>query len=90
MEKPKFCQSCGDVPFNDASLYGKNADGTTNEDYCRYCYPNGSFNKPDETLEEMVESMVPDYVNSGEYPDAESVRKMLYERICNLKRWKTS
>lgn len=86
MENTKFCQSCGDVPLTEDKFYGKNADGSKNEDYCCYCFPSGSFNKPDETLEEMVESMVPDYAGTEKYPDAESARKMLFERIRNLKR----
>jgi len=90
MSTKKICQSCGDVPLTEDKFFGKNTDGSRNEDYCCYCFPNGAFNKPDETLEEMVESMVPDYVNSGDYPDADSARKMLHDRICNLKRWKTT
>jgi hypothetical protein len=87
MSQAKVCQSCGDVPLNSEDMHGKNADGSINEDYCRYCFPNGAFNKPNETLDEMVESMVPGYLKSGDFPDAESARKELYQRVCNLKRW---
>ena len=36
------CQSCG-MPMTEASHFGKNADGSYNEDYCCHCYPNGAF-----------------------------------------------
>ena len=37
----KFCQSCG-MPMT-TEIYGTNADGTLNEDYCMYCYKDGAF-----------------------------------------------
>lgn len=52
----KFCQSCG-MPLGDASLHGKNADGTLNEDYCCYCYADGHFAQ-DCTMEEMIQHCV--------------------------------
>ncbi len=44
----KVCQSCG-MPLVEENMFGKNADGSKNEDYCNYCYPNGNFSK-DETM----------------------------------------
>ena len=32
----KICQSCG-MPIDD-STFGKEADGSKNQDYCHYCY----------------------------------------------------
>lgn len=46
------CQSCGMKMQHED--YGKNADGSTNTDYCKYCYPDGKFSK-EETMEEMIE-----------------------------------
>ena len=43
MEKEqRFCQSCG-MPLADVNDIGTNADGSRNEDYCKYCYENGQF-----------------------------------------------
>ena len=39
----KFCQSCG-MPIDD-STFGKETDGSKNEDYCHYCYADGHFTK---------------------------------------------
>ena len=43
MEKEqRFCQSYG-MPLADVNDIGTNADGSRNEDYCKYCYKNGQF-----------------------------------------------
>lgn len=38
----KICQSCG-MPMESEDVLGTNADGSINEDYCKYCYTNGEF-----------------------------------------------
>lgn len=48
----KFCQSCG-MPIDD-STFGKEADGSKNEEYCHYCYADGHFTK-ECTMDEMIE-----------------------------------
>ncbi|MDE6146321.1 MAG: zinc ribbon domain-containing protein, partial [Muribaculaceae bacterium] len=48
----KFCQSCGMPLTND--VFGTNADGTQNEDYCIYCYKDGKFAQ-DMTMEQMID-----------------------------------
>ena len=37
-----FCQCCG-MPLNDDSLLSKEPDGSFNEDYCKWCYADGTF-----------------------------------------------
>ena len=51
-ENQKFCQSCA-MPMADDELYGTNADGTKNEDYCIYCFKDGEFTS-DMTMDEMM------------------------------------
>jgi len=80
----KICQSCG-MPMNDEAMFGKNVDGSRNEEYCIYCYPKGQFNKPNETFEEMVETCVPFMMKEG-YSEEES-RQYLNNNLKNLKRW---
>ena len=48
-----ICQSCG-MPMNEANVFGTNADGSKNSDYCIYCYQNGRFLQ-DWTMDEMIE-----------------------------------
>jgi len=89
MEIEKYCQSCG-MPMSEDDLFGKNADGSKNEEYCCYCYTDGAFYNPNETLEGMIEVCAPHVVEAGFCPDMDSARKMLGEFLPQLKRWKTA
>lgn len=79
-----ICQSCG-MPMENEELKGKNADQSLNEDYCIYCYPNGEFNKADETFEEMVTTCVPFMMKEG--MDEEAAKDYLVKTLKPLKRW---
>lgn len=79
-----ICQSCGMAMHQ--SDFGKNADGSICTEYCRYCYPNGSFSK-NETMEEMIESCIPFYVGE-EFNTAAEAREYLTKLYPTLKRWK--
>ena len=87
MEDVKICQSCS-MPMAEEELYGKNSDCSKNEDYCRYCFENGAFSNPNETLESMIETCIPLLIEDGTCPDADSARKMMQEFLPPLKRWK--
>ena len=80
-----ICQSCG-MPMNSKEDFGKNDDGTTNTDYCTYCYPKGSFVSPNITMEEEIEICVPFMKEHGMPED--KARAILNESFPNLKRWK--
>lgn len=82
-----ICQSCG-MPIATENLFGTNLDGSKNKDYCTYCYQNGSFSSPDETMEQMIESCIPFMVKQGEWTK-ETARKHLQEMMPQLKRWKS-
>ncbi len=49
----KICQSCG-MPMGNEDLYGTNADGSKNSEYCIYCYKKGIFLQ-NLTMDEMIE-----------------------------------
>jgi hypothetical protein len=84
------CQSCG-MPMTEESHFGKNTDGSKNEDYCCHCYPAGAFTNPNETMDEMIESCIPFMVEDGVHAkDEESARALLTEFLPTLKRWKTN
>jgi len=86
-----LCQSCGSN-FPNETFYGTNADGTTSQDYCKYCWVDGAFGKPDETIEEMIESSIPWRIKSDTLPDgyenAETARAEMFKFFPTLKRWK--
>ncbi len=79
-----ICQSCGMAMHQ--SDFGKNADGSSSTDYCKYCYQGGSFSK-NETMEEMIESCIPFYVGE-EFDTAAEAREYLTKLYPTLKRWK--
>jgi len=88
MQNEIHCQSCG-MPMTEDSHFGKNDDGSKNEDYCCHCYPNGAFTNPCETMEEMIESCIQFIVEDGVFAsDSDSARKLLTEFLPTLKRWK--
>ena len=80
----KYCQSCG-MPMED-SLYGIEKDGTKSDDYCSYCYKDGEFGNPNETMEDMIETCIPFMKESG--MDEKQARKILNNQLPQLKRWK--
>ncbi|WMM25737.1 zinc ribbon domain-containing protein [Tissierella sp. MB52-C2] len=80
----EYCQSCG-MPMEDISLYGKEKDGSKSLDYCTYCYEDGSFRKPDETMEEMIETCIPFMKENG--MAEEEARAILNNALPHLKRW---
>ena len=36
------CQCCG-MPIEDDSILGRNKDGMINEEYCKWCYADGTY-----------------------------------------------
>jgi hypothetical protein len=41
------------MPLTDESLLGTEKDGSKNQEYCKYCYQNGSFVNPGITVDQM-------------------------------------
>lgn len=52
------CQCCG-MPIDD-EIIGHNSDGTINEEYCKWCYADGTFtySKMEDLIEVCVKHMV--------------------------------
>lgn len=82
-----YCQSCGMPMGEDDKIYGTNADGSKNTEYCKYCYEKGNFNF-DGTMEEMIEICVPHVVAANKKMSQEEARKMMLGWFPSLKRWK--
>lgn len=77
-----ICQSCS-MPLPDDSLLSREADGTINEKYCKWCYADGGF-VHDCSMDEMVEECIPHL--SGWEPD--DARRFMREKLPQLERWK--
>ena len=87
---PQFCQSCG-MPLTRIEDCGTNADGSTNFDYCQYCYKDGQFLQ-EYTMDEMIEhcSQFVDEVNK-QMPKPmtkEEYKQMMHGFFPMLKRWR--
>ena len=80
----QLCQSCG-MPLTE-ELYGTNADGSANNEYCKYCYADGAFVAPEMTMSEMIDVCVPHMVEQG--MTEEQARQIMEETLPMLKRWK--
>lgn len=88
LKNKKACQSCG-MPMGDKTeLYGTNADGGKNDDYCIFCFKSGAFTE-EINIEQMIELCVPHMLKKGADFTEESARKMLKKFLPTLKRWKT-
>ena len=74
----KFCQSCG-MPLTE-ELFGTNADGSKNEEYCIYCYKDGKFLQ-DCTMEEMIG-------HCAQFVDEYIAQMKMYFPL--LKRWRNA
>ena len=83
----KFCQSCGMPMGATDEMFGTEADGTKNGDYCKYCYENGKFTA-DCTMDEMIDFCVPHMASANSGMSEEDARKMMSEFFPTLKRWK--
>lgn len=76
------------MPMGDSDeLYGTNADGSKNSEYCKYCFENGEFTF-NGTMEEMVEICIPPMVAANPNMNEEEARKIMIEWFPTLKRWK--
>ena len=73
------------MPMGDEKLYGTNADGSKNPDYCIYCYKNGDF-IDQVSMEQYIEMMVPFSAQANMTPD--EMRKHCETIFPTLKRWK--
>jgi hypothetical protein len=79
-----FCQSCA-MPMQKPEDFGTNANGSQNQDYCRYCYQNGQFTTPDITMEQMIEKCA-GIMKQMNIPQAQIEQTKTF--IPMLKRWK--
>ena len=85
MDKQVMCQSCS-MPFAKDEDRGMEKDGKLSEDYCIYCFKDGEFTKPEQTLGEAI-------AESEDYADMagmtkEQARAYAEEVLPGLKRWK--
>ncbi|MFD2671571.1 zinc ribbon domain-containing protein [Marinicrinis sediminis] len=82
-----ICQSCT-MPMEDQTKWGTEKNGEKSQSYCLYCYDEGQFRVPEQTMEEMIEICIPYMKESGW--EEEKARAMMKGILPSLKRWSTS
>ena len=76
------CQCCG-MPLEDA-IIGRNQNGTLNEDYCKWCYADGTYTYSD--MDDLIDVCAKNMVGEG-WSDAQA-RASLREALPKLDYWK--
>ena len=75
-------QCCG-MPLEDAIL-GHNQDGSLNEDYCQWCYADGTYTYND--MDDLIRVSVPLMVEHGFTED--QAREYMKQKLPTLDYWK--
>ena len=78
-----ICQCCG-MPMEDDAIIGHNSDGTLNEDYCKWCYADGTYTYSD--MDELIDVCVKNMVNDN-FSEAQA-RTYMKELLPKLDYWK--
>ncbi len=76
------CQCCG-MPLED-DLLGRNKDGSLNENYCQWCFVNGTYVYND--MDALIEVCIPHMVNDN--ITEQQARTYMKERLPQLDYWK--
>ena len=77
-----ICQCCG-MPLEDA-IIGRNKDGSLNEDYCRWCFADGTYTYSD--MDDLIRVCIPQMVKQGF--TKEQARSYMKAELPKLDYWK--
>ena len=77
-----ICQCCG-MPLDDSTI-SKEPDGDFNEDYCKWCYADGTFKY---TSKEQLIGSCAKHMATEEWPE-EQVRAHMEAVVPKLNHWK--
>ena len=77
-----ICQCCG-MPLED-EIISRNKDGTLNEDYCKWCYADGTYTYSD--MDDLIDVCVPHMVTDS-FSAAEA-RAYMHRVLPTLDYWK--
>ena len=77
-----ICQCCG-MPLED-EIIGRNQDGSLNEQYCKWCYADGTYTYSD--MDELIDVCVKHMVNDNF--TEEQARAYMKQKLPQLDYWK--
>ena len=72
------------MPISDDAILGRDKDGALNEDYCKWCYADGTYTYHD--MDELIDVCVKNMVN--EELTEEQARSYMKELLPKLDYWK--
>ena len=78
-----FCQCCG-MPLDSVDVISRDADGSLDEDYCKWCYVDGKFTYG--SMDELLEFLV-NHMASEQFP-APQARAYFAEMLPKLGHWR--
>ena len=79
-----ICQCCG-MPLEDEYI-GRNQDGSLNEDYCKWCYADGTYTYSN--MDDLIRVCVPNMVKEGFSEDqARSYMKQILPKLDYWRRY---
>ena len=77
-----ICQCCG-MPLED-EIIGRNKDGSMNEEYCKWCYADGTYTYND--MDDLINVCIPHMVAQGF--SEEQAKEYMRGMLPNLDYWK--
>jgi transcriptional regulator with XRE-family HTH domain len=77
-----ICQCCG-MPLDD-TIIGRNPDGSLNDDYCQWCYADGTYTYSD--MDDLIRICIPHMVEQGF--TEEQARAHMKQILPTLDYWK--
>ena len=86
MEQKIRCQSCGMPLSEEFGNLGTNSNNSNTWEYCSFCFQNGEFTNPHQTLAEMIASSIENMTNEVGLP-LEKATELANSFIPTLKRW---
>ena len=86
MENKIRCQSCGMPVSKEFGNLGTNADGSYTEEFCSFCFADGAFINPNQTLEEMIASSIENMTTDLNMPQQQA-SDLANSFIPTLRRW---
>lgn len=78
-----ICQCCG-MPLEDDSIIGRDYEGALNENYCKWCFADGTYMYSD--MDDLIDVCVKNMVN--ENLKEEQARSYMKELLPKLDYWK--
>lgn len=87
MQEKIRCQSCGMPLSEEFGNFGTEKNGAENSVYCSFCFQNGEFTNPTQTLDEMIQSSV-DNMTEDLNMSVQQATDLASSIIPTLGRWK--